>query len=370
MPRPSRPAAVFALAATVLLAGACSRAENRDLSADPALSTPSAGVDGPQLPMAGPERSPDGLAANEAPLTGLPVGDTAALRRPALAVKIDNAPGARPQAGLVEADVVFEELVEGGLTRFLAVFHSEDPPIVGPVRSARSTDVPLLMPLVEPLFAWSGSNARFAEALQVASVVDVGFERRPDAYTRRPDRGAPSDLYTDPAMLRGYTPDRSLPPEVHFGFLDPGQPAGPQAEPVLGVEVQWGAVEVSFRWDPTARGWARSQNGTPHVDESGRQVAPANVVVQFVPYLDTGLVDVNGAPVPEAQIMSGAGQAWILSGGAVTEGSWTKVNATVPTVFEGPDGSPALFARGRTWVLLVPDGAATVVSDRGLVGRP
>ncbi|HET9769741.1 MAG TPA: DUF3048 domain-containing protein, partial [Acidimicrobiia bacterium] len=114
-------------------------------------------------PGSGTQAAPNVPAAPTtaaSPLTGLPM-DIKRSKRPALVVKIDNAPKARPQVGLNQADVVFEEGVEGGITRFAALFHSEESKPVGPVRSARTTDIKLLSALRHPLFAYSGANATF-----------------------------------------------------------------------------------------------------------------------------------------------------------------------------------------------------------------
>src|SRR5207237_3959294 len=118
-----------------------------------------------------------------APLTGLPM-DIVRARRPVLVVKIDNAPKARPQIGLNQADVVFEEGVEGGITRFAALFHSEMSKPVGPVRSARSTDIKIVSALHHPLFAYSGANALFKQYVHDAPLVDVGVDNYADRYHR------------------------------------------------------------------------------------------------------------------------------------------------------------------------------------------
>ena len=307
------------------------------------------------------EFSSDSVAPDEAPLTGLRVDDADVLARPAFAVKIDNIDAARPQTGIVEADLVYEELVEGGLTRLLAVYQSEDPPLVGPVRSARSTDVPLLMPLKTPLFAWSGSNSAFSSMLDRRAVGDVGVTARPSGYLRRADRTPPSDLYMSTEVLRGFAPDTSLPPPPQFSYLPRGEQAAPGAAEIGAVTVEFGAISVIYRWDEVLAGWARQQNGTAHLDEDGNQVAPENVIVQFVDYVDTGLVDANGAAVPEAQIWEGQGTAWVLSGGRLTVGSWLKPNLTIETIFLDADGQEIAVTRGRTWVLLAPGGATASV---------
>ncbi len=138
------------------------------------------------------------------PLTGLPLDDPAQAAKPVLVVKIDNAQpdrgqGARPQAGINQADVVFEEVVEGSVTRFASLFHSTDADPVGPIRSARTTDLLIMAPLNRPLFAWSGANANVAGQVRAAPLVDVGHDAASDVYYRDSSRPAP----VQPVLLHG-----------------------------------------------------------------------------------------------------------------------------------------------------------------------
>src|SRR5581483_11078549 len=222
--------------------------------------------------------------AGPSPLTGIA---GAAPDRPALVVKIDNAPAARPQSGLNQADVVYEELVEGRLTRFAAVFHSQDSTPVGPVRSARSTDI-------------------FQDEVRRAPLVDVGYHAAPDRYEREPSRHAPYNLFSRTPALCQLAPRGSVAGQA---------PAGAGMAATDRVSARW-ATRVDWQWDPAVGEWRRSQDGRPHVDAAGRAIAPANVVVEFVTYRDTGLRDRSGAAVPEAEL-TGEGDAWILTGGAL-----------------------------------------------------
>ncbi|MGH9151205.1 MAG: DUF3048 domain-containing protein, partial [Acidimicrobiales bacterium] len=135
-------------------------------------------------------------AADAAPLTGLPQPDAARRGRVALVVKLDNAPRGRPQAGINQADVVVVEKVEDGITRLFTVFHTNDADPVGPVRSARSTDIPLVTPLNRPLFAYAGTNAAFQRLVDEAPLVDVGFNKAAVDYRRQGGRPAPYNLFT------------------------------------------------------------------------------------------------------------------------------------------------------------------------------
>jgi len=289
------------------------------------------------------------------PLTGLPGADDVGLTRPALVVKIDNLDGgARPQLGINQADVVYEERVESGVTRFLAVFHSTDAGPIGPVRSARTTDIPLFSALGNPMFAWSGSNELMAADIRAAQMVDVGHTPAVDQYFRESSRRAPHNLLVQGylAMVDSHRADAGVPPPL-FTYRPDGVPA--VGEPARGVDLAFGngAVPVSFAWDGT--GWARSQNGTPHVDADGAPVAPANVVVQFV-----GYGQYRGAGPRVVAELVGEGEAWVFTGGQRIVGRWVKPSVDAVTQYLLPDGTPIALTPGRTWVELPPPGGATL----------
>ncbi|WP_208027783.1 DUF3048 domain-containing protein [Rhabdothermincola sediminis] len=294
-----------------------------------------------------------------APLTGLPA-DPAALERVALVVKIDNAEGlARPQAGINQADVVIEEKVEGNISRFVAVFHSTDAPLVGPVRSARTTDLSLIDALDRPLFAYSGANRIFLELVRAAPLVDVGFDAAPSDYERLPGRKAPNNLFTSTPALWARAPAGGSPPAPFASFAAPGSRAVPPAGalPAATGGFSFGATgtRIEYRWDPSRRGWLRWQNGTEHVDTDGSQVAPANVIVQFVRYVDSGARDSAGNPVPEAET-TGEGDALVFTEGAVIAGTWSRPDPTRMAAYQDAAGQPVTLTAGRTWVALVPVG--------------
>jgi hypothetical protein len=311
-------------------------------------------VPGPPEAMAGAPRiavaAPD--PAGPSGLTGLP---GAAPNRPALMVKIDNAPRARPQAGLNQADVVYEEMVEGGLTRFAAIFHSQDSDPVGPVRSARSTDIGVASALNRPLFAYSGANKVFEEQVRQAPLVNVGARVAPDRYYRERSRRAPNNLFSRTPGLFELAPADAAAPPALFAYRAPGEPpTGAGMVPVQRATVRW-AGTVGWEWDPAVAGWWRSQGGRRHTDAAGRGVAPANVVIQFVAYRDTGLRDASGSPVPEAEVV-GEGDAWVLTGGQLIPGRWSKPSAEAVTRYLDGTGADIRLTPGRTWVELAPPG--------------
>ena len=321
-----------------------------------------AAVTASTVPKVGPSAVPPPPTMATAPLTGLPM-DIALARRPVLVVKIDNAPKALPQIGLNQADVVFEEGVEGGITRFAALFHSGGAKPVGPVRSARSTDIRIISAFHRPLFAYSGANATFQRYVHEAPLIDVGFDAHADRYHRDSARPSPYNLFSETERLFDLTPEKAAPPPALFSFRSPGvAPSGPGARAVSRAKVWWQAhryTEALWDWDPAAKGWRRTQNGASHVDAGGKQVAPANVVIQFVTYHDTGQVDSTGTAVPEADVV-GEGDAWVLTGGMLIPCRWTKASDTDITRYTDASGAPVKLTPGKTWVELVPPTQAEV----------
>ncbi len=295
------------------------------------------------------------------PLTGMPAVDPAVATRATLVVKIDNVePKARPQIGLNQADLVYEERVEGGVTRFMAIFHSHDSVPVGPVRSARTSDIGLFEPLGTPLFAWSGANEIFAQRIRGAGIIDIGYDAAPGLYSRAGNRSAPHNLMLDGtpevwgAGYRGATP----PPQL-FTYRAAGEaPVG--GRPTAGVHIVYstepGSAPVDYRWN--GRGWARSQAGTPHIDAEGAQIAPENVIVSYTPYASSGTNDQFGVPIREAQLV-GEGDALILTGGQALPARWVKPSLEAPTQYLDLAGAPIRLTPGRTWVAL-PEPGTTV----------
>ncbi len=297
-----------------------------------------------------------------APLTGLPA-DPARAARPLLVVKVDNAPKARPQVGLGQADVVVEEEVEGGVTRFAVLFHSGDAPVVGPVRSARSTDILITSSLNRPLFAYSGASSAFQTLIARSPLVDVGVDRFPADYRRQRGRPGPYDLFSSTPSLFSHAPPGSAPPPRLFPFRSVGEPTDAAgAAPAVGVSMEFRAVivtAVQYRWDAASATWKRSQDGGPHVDQGGSQQAPKNVVVQLVNYRDTGFRDRSGAVVPEAELV-GEGEVWVLTDGKVVKGRWRKPTPDALTQYLDASGAPVRMTPGQTWIELVRPGRAAI----------
>ena len=291
------------------------------------------------------------------PLTGLPAADQPNRTRPALVVKIENVDEARPQSGLTSADLVYEEVVEAGLSRLIVVFQSKDADPIGPVRSLRPSDPSIVKPL-NPIFAYSGGTSKFINMLHAAGIADVGVDAAPGAYYRRPGRSAPHNLYSSTGRLYSKAPAGAAPPPKTFDFLGPGEQfGGTGVVPANHLTVQPGQrTSAVYDFDPASSTWKRTSNGRPQVVEGGAQVTPTNVIVWFVPYVNSpGDVDVVGEPVSVAQVV-GTGDAWVLSQGKLVRGKWSKPSAEAPVSWTDVAGAPIKIAPGTTWIEVQPIG--------------
>jgi len=283
------------------------------------------------------------------PLTGSVLGDGGqAIDRPALAVKIDNAPGARRNhSGLAVADIVFEEIVEGNITRFAAVFHSRDSDVVGPIRSGRSQDVDLLTSFVEPLFAWSGGNAGVTRLIAESPLTDLNAVQGGAGYYR--GSGAqPHNLYNRTESLWAQTPEGhpGSPPPQQFRYLRPAQEF--DGEPVGGVALPMRGISVEWTWDAESGRFLRSQQGGRHVDQLHGRIGAENVLV-FGTWYRPSAIDARS---PEAQTISEGGPLWVFSSGELVEGRWVRTDPLLPFQLVDTDDEPILLTPGTTWVEL------------------
>jgi len=286
------------------------------------------------------------------PLTGLPVTDPAAAARPALVVKIDNQEQARPQSGLNEADIVFEEMVEVQ-TRFAAVFHSHGADPVGPIRSGRTQDIDLLGSLNKPLFAWSGGNAAVTFAINSSDLVSLNnvnpTTQKEGGFFRDSNRKGPHNLYATTSKLWTLAPPGAEPPPAQFryrGVSDhlSGDSSGGVQGDIFGLSIRW---EYS-----RAKGvYLRTSDDVEHRDALDGQVNTDNVVVLSVVYRPSGA----DARSPEAQTV-GSGDAMVFTQGVVVHGTWARTTRLATFTLTDDSGNPILLTPGRTWVELAsPD---------------
>ncbi len=287
------------------------------------------------------------------PLTGMPTDEVP--RRPAVLVKVSNSPEARPQTGLDQADLVFEALTEGGTTRFMAVFHSTLPEVVGPVRSARPVDAQLVAGFDHPGFAYSGARAEVRALLSAAPAVSLtegapGFFRDRGEYASRPV--APHDLFVELAPVLAAVTERGAQPLRDPGWSFTTTPPPEAHGPAGDVDVALSrSSTTSWRYDQDQQVYRRSQNSVPSAVTGTGMIGAANVVV-----LDTRH-DVGPSGYPETDVLGG-GAAWIARDGLVFEARWSKPSPTDPLMLLQADGTtPFPLHPGPTWIHLADDAA-------------
>ena len=303
------------------------------------------------------------------PLTGRPVAGGDVTRRP-LVVKIDNAPLARPHRGITRADVVFETLVEGFVTRLAAVFQSQDPEVVASVRSARLTDLSLA-PMVRGALAYSGASDYEIPLLAAderrGRFIYVGATRL-GLYYRLPDKPAPNNLAARTADLRAAlaridpTPVAVPPWSFVAGIHEPaaGGLAAATAAAELTIPYRTDRVLVTYRYDAASRTYARWQNqdalgAVRTVDaEDGRPVAAANVVIVRTEVREVPQIVDAGGFVSYDSRLTGGGPVTIFRDGLRQEGRWERVDDFAAFRFVTAAGAPILLAPGQTWVHVIP----------------
>ena len=354
----------MATTAFALLVAACGSDESESADRPEQESSESAGIESEAAPTSLVEEEPSALAATDEfgepdgptyPYTGQPVDEPvadAALARPALVVKVDNHPRARPQTGLDEADMVFDVRAEG-VTRFAAVFHSVTPEPVGPVRSSRTSDFDLLTGLDNPLYASSGGNAYVARNLRTLPIVELTNLTRTE-YFRDFSRPAPHNLYVNGSDLYDLAPPDLPAPQPWFQYRygeSDDLPANAVAITGPVVIAYPGSPTVTHTWDPSVEGWLRTQDANPHTTAGGDQLAPENVVIMVTDY-STSPAD---AISPEVR-STGSGPVVVLSNGWAVAGTWERPEAEdKPTLLDG-DGNTIALAPGRTWILMPENG--------------
>ncbi len=285
--------------------------------------------------------------AERSPLTGLVLKEKAPAH-PVLAVKIDNSSNSAPQVGLGSADLVAEELVEGGITRLAVFYYSDVPKAVGPVRSMRATDIGVVQPLDAVLVA-SGGAAPTVERMKDAGIET--FTEGATGYYREDSRSAPYNLFMRLQELAG-TLEGGSPPAAYLPFGE-GLPKG---EPASGLTATFSPSSSStFEYRD-----GHYVNTDTYAAESDQFVADT-VLVLRVRVGDAGYLDPAGNPVPET-ILEGEGEAMVFSGGRLVRATWTKTSLASDIKLRA-GGAALTLPPGKVWVELVPaDGGSVTVT--------
>lgn len=319
------------LAATMLLAGC----QNKPAP----VTAPQGSVDpDPEQPPAGKTEPPEPLS----PITGLPMGNPG---HP-VAVSTDNLSPARPQSGLSQADIVYEVLAEGPVTRYLAIYLSESPEVVGPVRSVRPY-LALLAKEWNAVLAHCGASPDGYKAIEDLKVLDANDMTQGGLFWRDNSRKMPHNLYGSIETLRKVGTSPAPETAQRYEFQDWSD------DPLPELEIRYGrtyAVRYVYS-DGKYRRVVHDGSLNPFVQadrDTGEECAVSNVIVQFA---KSRVLD---AELRIAIDLIGEGKAVYLLGGRYLEGTWKKESAEEPTWFYTADGEKITLTPGQTWVQIVP----------------
>jgi hypothetical protein len=282
------------------------------------------------------------------PLTGQVIAAGTVLG-PSLAAKIDNHVDAWPQVGLEHTDLVFEELVEGGLTRYVAVWQSDVPAEIGPIRSIRPMDPDIVSPL-GGIIAYSGGQSRFVQAMKATDVYNAihGQSDTEDVMFRTNTKPAPHNVLVRAPELIAKHAELVAPPQL-FAFAPDAAASTAMREgsPFATIALRFGAPsKPSWTVDPGSGRYLRSQAGVADLDSAGGQLSAANVIVLRVTIGNDG-------GVPKTQLI-GSGEAWVSSNGSTVHATWSKGSRTDAIRLVDDTGTVVRLAPGNSWIELVP----------------
>ncbi|WP_420082654.1 DUF3048 domain-containing protein (plasmid) [Streptomyces sp. JL4002] len=282
---------------------------------------------------------------NISPFTGLPVS-----RDAIFATKVDNVSFARPQTGLEQADIVYVEQVEGGLSRFLCIYSSQLPDKVGPVRSARESDLDLLQQFGKPALIYSGSRKSLIPVIRNANLLTITPDTHPDIFHRDNSREAPHNLYANLRQVESTASKVSGSRDIGFRF---GEAPSGGGTPMQSRTVKYPEARFDFTWDDKIKKWKvyfDSERGGAKI----MAIAVPNVVIQHVTFKKSLFADKWGSVSPYINTV-GEGLVEILRDGKSFLGKWSRKSASDVTVYKGASGDVLKFARGPVWVVLTAD---------------
>jgi hypothetical protein len=335
-----RSLALALVLATALLVPACSKGEGK-VDATWPEGTSERAVPKPAEPI-------------RWPLTGLEAPDAEAISARVISVKIENSSTSRPQSGLQDADVVYESIAEGGITRFNCLFQSKLPDPVGPVRSARLSDT-TIVPQYGAYLVFSGASGVVNSALR-ASGLQVLEEDTSDAFFRSSKRARPHNLYAHLELIRQRASARgfalTVTPPKSLAF-DTRAVSADTTPTVTEVYIPFSpANKVTWNYDAATNTYLRSNDGKVHEDaNTGEQIRTRNVVVIWAKYIAQSKVDVSGSTTYDIEL-EGTGRMTLFKDGQRYDGTWT-ATGDAPPVFKAADGTQIKLGPGNTWMQVV-----------------
>jgi hypothetical protein len=308
------------------------------------------------------------------PYTGMEAENEEVIKNRPLSVKIENSAAARPQMGINQADIVYETMVEGGETRLNCIYQSNIPDEVGPVRSARLSDL-WIAPQYQGLFLYAGGNDEFKAGLKASDIANMSYSIASKIFYRVNFRSAPHNLYL--SLSKAYDAAKDLGIEtqsdtlIPWNFLELSREENEDSTTDAAVEdttgsalsnatedvvATAGAVTVSYAgysaarwdWDEASKSYLRSQGGKIHTDSDDERVTATNVVVLFAEYTQRSALDPAGHPTYDIAL-GGTGKAMLFKGGYKYDCTWT-AERDKPPVLTNSEGRKIPLYPGRTWV--------------------
>jgi hypothetical protein len=309
-------------------------------------------------------------------LTGLRPADPSVLNRRPLAIKVDNEPEVVPQSGLNKADIVVEHPKERCMTRFTAIYQSQDAPRVGSIRSARIVDVELPV-IFDAILGFSGSVEPVRQMIYKSDIGKQVLEqaRFGKAYFRDPNIRVPFNLFANTSTLWNVATDRGMntPPNPTAAWVfSEAAPAGGANAASLAIPYPqlYKVLSVGWRYDAGSGRWVRTLAGKPAIDKAdGRQISAANVIVLTANTVETlipeqGTKLVRGGCQSNASVevqLWGSGPVKILRDGKVYEGKWVRDGRRAPFRFVDAQGKDIPLKPGNSWWQIVPTGMPVTV---------
>ena len=271
---------------------------------------------------------------------------------PILAVKVDDTAAARPQAGLEDADIIYIEQVEGGLTRLAAIFSSKIPEVIGPVRSARISDLEILEQFGRVAFAYSGAQSKLLPVIAAANLENLGAQRQsPVIYSTDPLRRSPTAMMLQAQKLMANVAEAQLPVAISkpVGWSFGDRPDTGTA--ITSAKVSWPATSYEVNWSTTEKRWLLSQKGVANVSAAGVHLGPTTFVIQLISITDSIYRDKVGGVTPFSETI-GTGKGFILRNGRAIDATWSRPTGDQGTTWKTLDGEEIKFAPGQIWIAL------------------
>jgi hypothetical protein len=270
-----------------------------------------------------------------------------------LVVKIDDTNAAHPQIGVESADLVYVEQVEGGLTRLAAIYTSKLPPLIGPIRSARISDIELLAQFGRVGFAYSGAQSKMRPVIAAANLENLSAERNPPSiYGKDPNRPGPVDMILKPDLLlerANANPKTRIETATASVFPFGDAPKGETNTAI--AKIKWPSAKYELRWDSTNEKWLIYFNEKPNIAANGEQLYADTAIIQIVSITPSIYGDKFGEITPFSKT-TGSGKAVMLRDGLSYQISWQRNLETDLTTWKSEDGGVANFKPGRTWIFL------------------